>query len=145
VLRVTQTRFGFPSGNCTEAALASVLGVPLEAVPSLWCGRLDVATPEEAQPADRYAALMAWLRREHGVRWEVWTLPAPVPLPVPRSAYDAGEGLGRWWDAPHFLSGPNPDGVRHMTVGLRGVVEWDPNPRRRGILSAEDVGALVPA
>lgn len=139
---VTQTRTGFPAGNCTEAVLASLLDIDIEDVPQLWCGRLDVKDGTEAQPAENMAALLDWLEVEHGVRWVEWKLSAPCGLPIAAVDLPALDLLDT--TQPHILVGPNPDGVQHCVVGQGGGVRWDPNPRRRGIACVTHIGALVP-
>ena len=144
MIGVTQTRTGFPSGNCTEAALASVLGCGLDDVPVLWCGRFDVATVEEAQPSDRMAAMLSWLRETHGKQWIEWRFVSPMSLPLTGDVYsEIPEWRGDWAE-PHFLVGPNPDGIAHVVVGVRGAVAWDSNPLRRGIVAATRIGQLWP-
>lgn len=54
---VFQTRYGAPAGNCTEACIASILGVPLEDVPDLYkeCRR-------EALDGNWFRVLNDWLK-----------------------------------------------------------------------------------
>lgn len=139
---VTQTRTGFPAGNCTEATIASLLGVDLESVPQLWSGDLDAKDYAEAQPPERMVALLDWMEREHGVRWVEWRLHEPCGLPI--AAVDLPRRDLLDMSRPHVLVGPNPDGVPHCVVGQGGDVRWDPNPARRGIVAVTHIGALVP-
>lgn len=139
---VTQTRTGFPAGNCTEATLASLLGVDIDEVPALWSGDMGAKDYAEAQPPERMAALLDWLEEQHGVRWVEWRLHAPCGLPI--SAVDLPHPDMLDMGHPHVLVGPNPDGVPHMVVGQGGEIRWDPNPLRRGITSVTHIGALVP-
>lgn len=41
--------------------------------------------------------------------------------------------------------GYNPDGIGHAVVAVAGRMVWDPNPRRRGIVGADEVCFLLPA
>lgn len=141
--RVTQTRTGFPAGNCTEAALASLLGCDIEDVPVLWSGDMGATTDDDAQPPERFAAMLDWLH-DRGWEWREWRLAEPVAPPVPEAAYLAASGWRGGWSAPHFLAGPNQDGIAHMVIGSRGVVLWDPNPTRRGIVAVTHIGQLWP-
>lgn len=113
---VDQDRFGSPRGNCTEAAFASLLGVPLSSVPDL------AATDEPWQ-----LVLDAWLRAHHGSR-----------LLCCDAFFD-------WMpDVLHLMSGTSPRGLRHMVVARGGDMIHDPHPDRTGIGPAERFYFVVP-
>ena len=44
---------------------------------------------------------------------------------------------------PVIVSGKNPDGVDHATVWVDGEMVHDPNPKRRGLETFEEVDVLV--
>lgn len=140
---VTQTRTGFPSGNCTEACIASVLGCDLDEVPQLWSGRDDCRDDAEAQPRKNLLRLARWLH-ERGWAWREWTFAGRPELPLPRSAFTGAERWAGPIDQVHLIAGINPDGLAHMVVGKGGEVVWDPNPQRRGIQVATAIGQIVP-
>lgn len=147
-----QVRTGYGRGQCTEAAIASILGVPLEAVPDLWAGPdvPDDAPAHVHQPIERLLAMWAWLKSDHdvmlcGVRLSVRM---PVEVAWERSIYTmarAGFHVDSLdWSAYHLASGPNPDGHGHYVVCNLGRVVHDPNPKQRGIINAEHIQWLVP-
>lgn len=136
---VTQTRTGRPAGNCTEAAIASILEVPLEAVPDLFDPEAD---PEaEGWRDHRWKVVHDWLLAEHGMKYVQIRRPPSEALPI------IAQGIGeeRMRTTHHLLMGKNPDGVGHAVVALAGEVVWDPNPRRRGITDPDEVVFLLPA
>lgn len=141
MIGVTQRRTGAPRGQCTEASVATVLGVALEDVPDLWVlsGR-----PEGGVEVDRSAgvlALWAWLKAQ-GVLW-AWGDFSERPCPLDWRCF--GELFADLpWEGLHLLGGPNPDGVPHMVVAQGGRVVWDPNPSRRGIVACDGAGFLLP-
>lgn len=120
---VDQTRFGRPEGNCTAAALASILGVPLDVVPGL----ADVNDWNACVAGlNAFLETLGW--------WLVWIDLNPIPLPLPWLSEELY----------HLMSGPNPDGIPHMTVGKGGQLHHDPNPSRRGIMHCDGLGLLTP-
>lgn len=136
---VTQTRTGRPMGNCTEAAIASLLEVELDQVPQLW----DPAdtTDRDQRPKHRVDAFYEFIRsRGFVMAWG--DLVEPIPLPLdPR----------RWTDGAHLLEGYHLLGgpqvgteIPHMVVAHGGRVVWDPNPNRRGISAIDGIGWLQP-
>lgn len=114
---VDQTRTGEPHGNCFAACVASILGLPLEAVDfdgsADWWNRADAALRK-----------IGWAYFEAKVAegWEAI---------VPRGAY-------------YIASGMSPRGIKHAVVHRDGQMVHDPNPARAGILSVEEIGFLVP-
>lgn len=141
MIGVTQRRTGASRGQCTEAAIATLLGVELDDVPDLWVlsgcpeGGVDVDRSRELE------ALYAWIKS-----WGLilaWGEFPPMDLPMDPGVFgSSGEVLP--WDEPHLLGGDNPDGLPHMVVGQAGRVVWDPNPSRRGIVSVDAAGFLLP-
>lgn len=103
-------------GNCLQAAVASVLAVPLDAVPHFsaflwWTGALEL-----------------WARgfRKGGSTSGLVARTAPVGSPD---------------DIPlfrHVLSGMSPRGVQHSVVAEEGQVIWDPHPSRAGLVATQD-------
>lgn len=134
---ITQTRFGAPEGNCTEAALATLVGCALEDVPSLLaeCGR------DQENPTKSWLRVLDdWLQAFHGLHF-LW-----VDL---RSVHAAGQILSLFGDVPHLMAGPSPRGpFGHMVVAVSGQMVWDPHPSRDGLGGAPDayyflVGATI--
>jgi hypothetical protein len=115
---VDQTQFvgEGAGGNCVQASLASILDLPLDAVPHF----LETAD----QPSHWELAFMDWLE-ERGV------------------GYIRREG--EWiFDGYYLASGPSPRGVSHMVVYRDGSLAHDPHPSRAGILSISRTWVLAP-
>lgn len=123
------THAGMP-GNCLQAAVASMLDLPLEGVPHF------------AIYADWWSAMRRWLREARGMDW------AYVAFPV------SGD-QGDWWDRYAelgrengwhvLLGGPSPRGpFSHVVVGNVDLeLVHDPHPSRDGLVSVEDAIVLV--
>ena len=155
MIGVTQIRMGYGQGQCTEASLASLLELPLDAVPDLWAGPgvPPDAPPEAHQPMERCEALWRWLREERGVVWCEARFPMALPLEAIAPSTVRGvvgsilphvDDLDAPWVEHHILFGPNISGVGHCVVGRYGRVVWDPNPHRVGIVACEGMIFLVP-
>ena len=88
MIPVTQTRTGYGCGNCTEAGIASLLGVALEDLPDIWAGPHvpDDAPAEEHQPLANRIRLWEWLKREHSV--QLCGVKLLQPRPSLRSAWE---------------------------------------------------------
>jgi hypothetical protein len=109
VTPVNQTRFG-QRGNCMQASVASLLDLPIDAVPdfvvirSWWLALDELVRPRGLTPVEHRPA---------------------VPITT------AGDGMLA------LLSGTSPRGYRHMVVGRLGLSGWevahDPHPEGGGI------------
>lgn len=110
---VTQTTFYDPNdtslGNCTEACIATLLGLRLEDVPSF---RVKVITPT------KYWDLIEAFLLTHGK--EMFAVPDHKSI----------EGI-------HMVSGPSPRGGSHCVLYENDQLVWDPHPSRTGILKIE--------
>ena len=107
-------RDGVP-GNCLQAAIASVLDLPLDAVPhfvnfvwfdpavELWARGRGLTVKRQGFPEK----------------------PAPSPEVIP--------------DRPCLVSGKSERGFLHTVVGDHGQVVWDPHPSQAGILDVWEV------
>lgn len=115
---VHQTRFGL-AGNCVSAALASILELPVSAVPLF------------PQGAARDPAIDDWLS-QYGYAWMRTSLAPGWEDRVP--------------DVYHTMSGPSPrgQGLGHMVVGRGGEMVHDPHPDGTGILAVETLGFVIP-
>ena len=137
-----QTRVGAPQGNCTEASVASLLGVPLDAVPDLYDHAL---APADWGPwrEQRFLEMHHWLLDEFGLKWcqirGGWDVAQEVFART--GLYDRHEIRSTYY----LMMGKNPDGVGHCTVGQNGVVAWDPNPAQRGLVDNDENVFLLPA
>jgi len=122
---VTQTRLGAPDGNCLEAAIATLLQIPIDAVPDLRAvnGHLPEAARWELARRRR-PVLQRWLA-SHGLRL------------VGGSGFPPPEHAG-WYIA----SGPGPRGLRHAVVYSQGQLAWDPHPDRTGLYYADGWTAI---
>jgi hypothetical protein len=100
-------------GNCFQAAIASVLNMPIEAVPHF------------VQFTWWPMALELWAR---GL--------APKGLTY-KEKYEDGVTVP---DDLCIVYGPSPRGVDHCVVGFGGEIVWDPHPSRAGLLSIKGYG-----
>lgn len=103
-------------GNCMQAAVASLLGLPLSDVPNFIEAR-DRGSHEELD-------LERFLNR---IGFDMIRLPG-----------------NHCPDAYYLASGPAERGVHHMVVMRAGEMAHDPHPSRAGLLKAEHVYVLVP-
>lgn len=103
-------------GNCVQAAVATLLDLPLDHVPDLIGGATT--------GADQDRRLRRWLRGRG--------------LEMVR--------LGGHWilDAFYLASGPSARGVHHMVVMRDGLVAHDPHPSRTGLERVEQCYLVVP-
>lgn len=138
MIPVTQTRTGFPAGNCTEATIASILEIPLSEVPDLFDPEEDPVSTTWRQA--RWIEMHRWLLEKHGLKYVQVCLPPEQALPI----FVNGLGEETVRTTYHMLMGKNPDGLGHAVVGLNGEMVWDPNPLRRGIVDPDEVVFLVP-
>lgn len=106
-------------GNCCQAAFASYLGLPLQAVP-------DFNTRH--QHAEHTGYFWDDVRR--------WFLGQGYLLQMMDKTYAA--------DVLYLASGPSPRGVDHMVVYRAGELFWDPHPSRAGIARVKNVWVAVP-
>ena len=113
------------AGNCAQAAVASLMGVKLEAVPDFTEGQI-ADTPDTPDTLARY-----WKRFE---------------------SYFAEQGLvavrldGNYcFEGYHLASGPSPRGPSHMIVRKSGTVVHDPHPSRDGLLEVQHVYIVASA
>lgn len=113
---VTQTILASPElnavgvyGNCIQAAVASAIGWPLDAVPHFGAFR------------DWDAALRLWAEGEEFVYRR---------HDKPMRAIPPGRCL---------YIGPSPRGYTHVVVGVDGKVAWDPHPSRDGLTAIDSI------
>jgi hypothetical protein len=117
---ITQTTFYDPAkpdactGNCTEAAIASILGLPLAAVPRL----AGLKSPEFWGAIDDFIGSCGFYLHRFDGNYQP-------------------EGL-------YLASGQSPRGCSHMVVMQDGKLVHDPHPSRAGIDPVQHVWLLVP-
>lgn len=129
MIPVTQTREGFPFGNCVQASYSAIFEVPLECIP-----RFDPAAAAElGTTQDVYER--KWLA-SLGLDLVEVAVPATENLPQ--------EVLDRVPPIPHLMSGVSPRGFCHRCVGVGGQLVWDPHPSRAGLLTVYSIGLLLP-
>jgi hypothetical protein len=104
-------------GNCLQAAVASMLDLPLDEVPHF--AQIDYDTDGDTNWA---SYLATWLR-ERG-----WRLDAHAPEP--------GE--------VYLGVGPSPRGVHHIAIFRDGELLHDPHPDGTGLLEISTTWALRP-
>jgi hypothetical protein len=114
---VDQTRFfekGKSAGDCARAAVASIFGLPLEAVP-------DFPTHDASE---HWGAIDEFLS-DRGIDRLLM-------------------GGNYCPDVYYLASGPSARGCSHMVVMKSGELAHDPHPSRAGLLSVDHVNVLVP-
>lgn len=119
---IDQTTFYDPenpkSGNCAQAAVASILGLPLEDVPDF----KDIADN------DSYKFWASF--EEFLLECGFWTIRKDGSNYVP-------EGL-------YLACGPSARGCGHMVVMEEGALVHDPHFSKEGIKDIEHIWILVP-
>lgn len=106
------------AGNCTQAAIATILGLSLDEVPDFNNVHKD---------ADVW---VFWDAIESFFNERGWAFTVCTGLHVP-------EGL-------YLAAGPSPRGVRHMVVYQDDKLFWDPHPSRDGITYVDAVWRITP-
>lgn len=113
-----QTRTG-PGGNCVATCYASLLGIPLAAVPELY-GTSNQTLAEAAFLRERGLGLV-----------RVPLLPGQDLPYVSPGTY-------------HLIAGLGPRGYLHRVVGLDGQILHDPHPEGTGLVRQDAWIFLVP-
>lgn len=122
---VAQTTFGTmkdgderEAGNCFSACIASILELPVEAVPNF------------CQHKDWFSRCNQWLN-ERGYCYLEFGL---------------GTEVQEWSSFTGYcvLVGDSPRGCKHAVVGHRAQMIHDPHPSGEGLLSIELIGYLIP-
>lgn len=93
-------------GNCLQACLAAVFGLPIDAVPDF----------TQSHPADWMDDMKAWLSFG-GYEWH----------------FDSDDKVPT--GALYIVNGQSARGVRHSTVWRDGAMVHDPHPSRAGLLA----------
>lgn len=119
---IDQTTFYDPTakdpnkGNCTEAAVASILGLTLEEVPRF--------------------------HKEGGEAYDFWD--AFETFLEMRGLYVYRRDYNFQPDCLYLASGPSVRGCGHMVVMCAGELVHDPHPSRAGLIKVEHVHLLIP-
>lgn len=125
---VTQRVEGWPYGECVRAAYATILGLPIEAVPRFDPAVCDAVGEEQGDRERRWLATLGF---------DLFEL-STEPHPMPQEVLDCVPAV------PHLISGWSPRGFGHRCVGVGGRVVFDPHPSRAGLVSVYSIGLLVP-
>lgn len=129
MIPVMQRVEGWPNGECVRAAYATILGLPIDAVPRLDPGIAAVAGQEQ------------------GNRERMWL--STLGLELIEIACDPryslpDEFLDSLPEVPHLMSGISPRGFGHRVVAVGGQIVHDPHPSQDGLVTIYSVGFLVP-
>ena len=129
---VTQTTFGFPMGNCFEACIATLLRVPIDAVPDPRRGK-----------SNREAARVIKTRLPAINRWLMDTY--TLTMVRDQGPHPPVVGL-RDDDPPLFwiAAGRSNRGLMHAVIYGNEEIAWDPHPSRDGILRVKGWTLLAP-
>jgi hypothetical protein len=101
-------------GNCTEAAVASILGLDLSEVPDFRASGVDAFWPS----FHRFFRARGFEAFRLEGNWSP--------------------------DVHYLASGISPRGVHHMVVMRAGALVHDPHPSKAGIAEPEHVWLIVP-
>ena len=127
---VHQTRLG-KNGNCFAACLASIMEVPLEAVPDamddLDSGGYCWLKTYNAWLAETFSLYLLNIAR-------VNDLPGGAVCMASHMAEQA---------AYHLIGGKSERGMMHSVVAFQGNVVHDPNPDSTGLKSVVDYGFFM--
>jgi hypothetical protein len=136
---LTQTSL-HPAGNCWQTCVACILDLDLDVMPQQaeydWRRKKEDGTTEYGP--SYHTALNAYLRTHHGLAY--------VEVTGPNELYACIQVAS---DAPHMITGRTirsdaQDGARHVVVGRRGEMIWDPHPSRSGLTEEIRWAFLVP-
>lgn len=134
---VTQSRVGWPWGNCLEACLATLFAVPLDRIP-------DARREVEAQGTTQGPMLHDAIARRRDEllhdwvlsRGFLWIRTRDLNLPAHRAP-----------SAPPVLwiaSGPSPRGFQHAVIYAGPQLLWDPHYSRAGLVRVTHASLFVP-
>jgi len=128
-----QDRLGSPWGNCVEACIATLLGIPVSQVPD---PRRSVATDEEALAVlpERVTALSDWLHARYGLAAVAGEGASPP------GARLLASGVPLFWVA----SGPSERGLQHAVIYSNLTLLWDPHPDETGLVRVTGWTVLAP-
>jgi hypothetical protein len=129
MIPVTQRIEGWPNGECVRAAYATILGLPIDAVPRLDPGISAVAGQVQGNRERMWLSTLGLGLYEISCDPQ-YSLPQEILDSVP--------------EVPHLMSGISPRGFGHRVVGIGGKIVHDPHPSRAGLVSIYSVGILVP-
>lgn len=115
MIPIRQTRVG-KGGNCFQACVASILEMPLEAVPD-FCNEY---------PEDWFLKLGDWLK--------------PMGMSAIMIKYDDGADLAEVLKDQFVLAGGTSAvrSIPHEVIWMNGKVIWDPAPERKGLKGRPD-------
>lgn len=120
---VMQTVFGEGKGNCFAACLASILELPIEAVPNFMA----------EHRSDWFGALNRWLAGT-GLRC----------VYVKAAHLDDAKIAPFASDVPLIVGGKSPRGLSHAVIWHDGEIVHDPHPEGGGIDRIRRVYILTP-
>ncbi len=117
MIPVQQTILNSVNGDCLRACIASILDLPIEAVPNF----MD-------EPGDGWRDAFSKFLAQFDLQ--------ALDFPTAELANWSPSGY-------HLLAGKGPRGVYHSVVGYQGIVVWDPYPEGTGLETVEFVTVFV--
>lgn len=141
VIPVNQNHFGHRDGNCFSACIASLLELPLEAVPTFYI---------YGEPDDIWTLRLDRFLEPFGLYGLHFIVDPPVYEPVREGLYrlHSSKTPGRPLTVPpgvlHIRAGMSPRGHSHAVLARGHEVVHDPSPLKTGLLSVEGFSLLLP-
>jgi len=113
MIPIDQTNISTTKGNCHQAALASILELPLDDVPD-FCNLYDDKSWRIEENI--------WFKN----KFNIWIL----TLNACDFNFEDDKSLPTTY---HLIAGISPRGVMHCCVGLSGNIVHDPHPSKAGL------------
>lgn len=144
MIPVTQTSFYDPDappdkqrGNCLTAVVASLLELPIEAVPNFVQDHVDHSETEDDDAGDwNWWTRLHRFLAEHGQQmYYLRNVDSIDPVPADTATFpdpDPGEHY-----AVAGIS-PRDPRIHHIVIYRDGVMVWDPHPDRTGLTKVDD-------
>ena len=136
MIPVDQSRLHDPEngvcGDCHSACIASILGLPIEALDQFHENYTAWGMSFEAEKVDWEAHAAAT-----NALIEIGYIPVSIDMNTPARPGRAPKGYS-------IANGPSDRGCDHSCVALDGVIVFDPHPSRSGLVRIADYEVLVP-
>ncbi len=141
---VTQTSFYDPDappekqrGNCLTAVVASLLELPIEAVPNFVQDHVDHAEDEADDAGDWnwWTRLSRFITEQGHQMHYLRNVEDPTPVPADKATFPDPEP-GEFYTVSGIS--PRDSRIHHIVIYRDGVMVWDPHPDRTGLAVVKD-------